>query len=618
MESKIKKRALTYGIAAVLCVVVLGAISYNVGFFPQTRNLTPNSVTTPGMFATFSSYDALKSFLMTSANTWTPFQFYGPSDVRILSPSVTAFNAKAGAESFTFDHSSTNVQVAGIDESDFVKTDGEYIYLLSGNVVSILKAYPPESTEIVSRISFGELYPLGIFVNGDRLVVLGSQYFVPTTRSYYGYYDVDIKTFIRVYDISNRDHPVLLHDLMLSGSYFNSRMMEDYLYFVVSQPAYIVDKTVILPKIYSGDWAIKEIVPTEIHYTNHTDNYQQFTTFVAMNIQNMTEAPTYLTIMLGSTSNMYVSTNNMYVTYPDYGGNTTIYRVHIQANNISCEASGEVSGHELDQFSMDEYDDHFRIVTTDWASSVQKSNLYVLDMNMSIVGKLENLGVTENLHSTRFMGDRCYLVTFKKTDPLFVINLTEPTNPTVLGELKIPGYSDYLHPYDEDHIIGVGKETVEAVEGEFAWYQGVKISLFDVSNVSNPLQMANYIIGDRGTDTPVLWDHKAFLFDKAKDLLVLPVLVAEIDPAQYPYGVPPYAYGTPVWQGVYVLNITLTNGITFRGRITHIESGASPYESSYQVERALYIENVLYTISDKKVKLNNLEDLTLIKEITIP
>jgi len=617
MESKIKKRALAYGIAAVLCVIVLGAVSYNVGYFPQTRNLTPNSVTASGMFATFSSYDALKSFLMTSANTWTPFQFYGPQDVRQLSPSVTAFNAKAGAESFTFDHSSTNVQVAGIDESDFVKTDGDYIYLLSGNVVSILKAYPPESTEIVSRISFGELYPVGIFVNGDRLVVLGSKYFVPTTRSYYGYYDVDIKTFIRVYDISNRDHPVLLHDLMLSGSYFNSRMMEDYVYFVVSQPAYIVDKTVILPKIYSGDWAIKEIVPTEIHYTNHTDSYQQFTTFVAMNIKNMTEAPTYLTIMLGSTSNMYVSTNNMYVTYPDYGGNTTIYRVHIQANNMSCEASGEVSGHELDQFSMDEYDDHFRIVTTDWASSVQKSNLYVLDMNMSIVGKLENLGVTENLHSTRFMGDRCYLVTFKKTDPLFVINLTEPTNPTVLGELKIPGYSDYLHPYDEDHIIGVGKETVEAVEGEFAWYQGVKISLFDVSNVSNPLQMANYIIGDRGTDTPVLWDHKAFLFDKAKDLLVLPVLVAEIDPAQYPYGVPPSAYGTPVWQGAYVLNITLTNGITFRGRITHIESGESPYESSHQVERALCIENVLYTISDKKVKLNSLEDLTLIKEITI-
>jgi len=618
MESKIKKRALTYGIAAVLCVIVLGAISYNIGYFPQTRNVTPNSVTTPGMFATFSSYDALKSFLMTSANTWTPFQFYGPQDVRRLSASVTASNAKAGAESFTFDHSSTNVQVAGIDESDFVKTDGEYIYLLSGNVVSILKAYPPESTEIVSRISFGELYPVGIFVNGDRLVVLGSNYTVPTTRSYYGYYDVDIKTFIHVYDIQDRGHPVLLHDLMLSGSYFNSRMMEDYVYFVVSQPAYIVYDTVVLPKIYSGDWAIKEIVPTEIHYTNHTDTYQQFTTFVAMNIKNMTEAPTYLTIMLGSTSNMYVSANNMYVTYPDYGGNTTIYRVHIQANNMTCEASGKVNGHELNQFSMDEYDDHFRIVTTDWTGSAQSSRLYVLDMNMSIVGKLENLGVTENLHSTRFMGDRCYLVTFKKTDPLFVINLTEPTNPTVLGELKIPGYSDYLHPYDEDHIIGVGKETVEAVEGEFAWYQGVKISLFDVSNVSNPLQIANYIIGDRGTDTPVLWDHKAFLFDKAKNLLVLPVLVAEIDPAQYPYGVPPYAYGTPVWQGAYVLNITLTNGITLRGRITHIESGASPYESSYQVERALYIENVLYTISDKKVKLNSLEDLTLIKEIMIP
>ncbi len=619
MESKIKKRALIYGIAAVLSAVVLGTLCYNVGYFPGSQHPTPSSVTTSGLLATFSSYDALKNFLMQNSRTWTPFPFYGPSDVKLLPQGITDTNARAGSESFaSFDHSSTNVQVAGIDESDTVKTDGEYIYILSGNTVSILRAYPPENAGFVTKISFGELNPVGIFVDGDRLAVLGSKYLVPTTRSYYGYYDVDIKTFIYVYDIQDREHPVLLHDLTLTGSYFNSRMMGEYVYFVVSQPAYIAYDTVVLPKIYSGDWAVKEIVPTEIHYTNCSDNYQQFTTFVAMNIQNMTEAPTYLTIMLGSTSNMYVSTNNMYITYPDFDGNTTIYRVHIQANNMSCEASGKVSGHELNQFSMDEYDDYFRIVTTSWATGTQRNSLYMLNMNMSIVGKLEDLGVRENLHSVRFTGNRCYLVTFMQTDPLFVIDLTEPMNPAVLGELTIPGYSDYLHPYDENHIIGVGKEAVGSGEGAFAWYQGVKISLFDVSNVSHPIQMANYIIGDRGSDTPVLRDHKAFLFDKTRNLLVLPVSVAKIDETQYPYIVPPSAYGTTVWQGAYVFNVTLTNGITFRDRITHVESGSNIYEDSYWVKRSLYIENVLYTVSDKKVKLNNLEDLTLIKEIMIP
>lgn len=618
MESKIKRRTLIYGIVAVLSVIILATLCYNFVNLPVSQHSTAFSVATSGLLATFSSYDALKNFLMQNAGTWTPFQFYGPSDVKVLSPSITSFNAIPSAEGFaSFEYSTTNVQVAGIDEADSVKTDGAYLYVLSGNAVSILKAYPPEDARVLSKITFDGLNPVGIFVNGDRLVVLGSKYAVPTVASPYGFYDVDIKTFIRVYDISDRENPVLLNDLRLTGSYFNSRMMGEYVYFVVSQPAYIANDVVDLPEIYSGDWAVKEIMPTEIQYTNCSANYQQFTTFVALNVQNMTEAPTYLTMMLGSTSNMYVSTSNMYVTYPDVDGSTTIYRVHIQANNMSCEASGKVSGREPNQYSMDEYNNYFRIVTTNWANGTQQNSLYVLNMNLSVIGKLEDLGVKENLDAVRFMGDRCYLVTFIQTDPLYVINLTDPTNPSVLGALEIPGYSNYLHPYDEDHVIGVGKEAVGSSEGTFAWYQGVKISLFDVSNVSHPVQIANYVIGDRGTNTPVLQDPKAFLFDETRNLLALPVSVAEINQTMYPYGVPSNAYGTTDWQGEYVFNITLTNGITLRDRITHVDSGASVNDESYWVTRALYIENVLYTISDKKVKLTSLEDLTLLKEISI-
>ena len=243
---------------------------------------------------------------------------------------------------------------------------------------------------------------------------------------------------------------------------------------------------------------------------------------------------------------------------------------------------------------------------------------------MNIGGRLEDLAPGEKIYSARFMGDRCYLVTFKKVDPLFVIDLRDPYIPRVLGQLKIAGYSDYLHPYDENHIIGIGKETVEAEEGDFAWYQGVKISLFDVTDVEHPKEIAKYEIGDRGTDSPVLRDHKAFLFDKSKNLLVMPVLVAEIDPAKYPHGIPPNTYGDYVWQGTYVFNISLTQGLVFKGRITHLENDSDLlksgyyFSSEYSVKRTLYIDNVLYTISDKMIKMNSLQNLEEINEIELP
>ncbi|MFQ5758826.1 MAG: beta-propeller domain-containing protein, partial [Candidatus Bathyarchaeia archaeon] len=188
----------------------------------------------------------------------------------------------------------------------------------------------------------------------------------------------------------------------------------------------------------------------------------------------------------------------------------------------------------------------------------------------------------------------------------------------------ITGYSDYLHPYDENHIIGIGKETVPAEEGDFSWYQGVKIALFDVSDVENPKEIDKYEIGDRGTESPVLRDHKAFLFDESKNLLVLPVLVAEIDEEKYPNGFPSNTHGEYVWQGAYVFNISLTEKIVLKGRITHMENDTSLmksgyyFSSPYAVKRALYIGNVLYTISDKKIKMNNLQNLDEINEVELP
>jgi hypothetical protein len=292
---------------------------------------------------------------------------------------------------------------------------------------------------------------------------------------------------------------------------------------------------------------------------------------------------------------------------------------------MNYTATGDVPGMVLNRFSMDEHDGYFRVATTTYGETTQ-NNVYVLDMSLNITGSLPDLAEGERIYSARFMGDRCYLVTFKQVDPLFVIDPKDPYDPEVLGYLKVPGYSDYLHPYDETHLIGIGKETTDA--GEFAWYQGVKISLFDVSDVSHPREIDKEIIGHRGSDSPVLYDHKAFLFDKSRNLLVIPILEAKVDKSQYPEGVPDWAYAEPVWQGACVFHISTDADITSAGNITHIESPSDLgqdyyYYSPFLVERSLYISgeagDVLYTISDAKIMMNNLENLDhIINEVELP
>ena len=307
---------------------------------------------------------------------------------------------------------------------------------------------------------------------------------------------------------------------------------------------------------------------------------------------------------------------------------TVINKIAIYDGKIVPKASGTVPGTVLNQFSMDEYDGNFRIATTSrssgWFGGKSKNNVYVLDGDLEIIGKLEDLAPGESIYSARFMGERCYLVTFRKIDPLFVIDLSDPTNPEVLGKLKIPGYSDYLHPYDENHLIGIGKETVESKTGDFSWYQGVKISLFDVSDVEKPKEIAKYEIGDRGTDSYALRDHKAFLFSRSRDLLVIPVLLAEIDEVKYPGGVSPSQHGDYVWQGAYVFELTAEDGFELKGRVTHadseqfIKSGWYYRESATSVKRSLYMDDVLYTISESKIKMNKLRGLMEINEVELP
>jgi inhibitor of cysteine peptidase len=621
---------------AVVLIAVMGVLAV----------VQPEPMFTPvgeNQISKFSSYGELQTFVRTNAGSKQFYWGVSREGMNLFSGSAESWApAPSVMDHSAADYSDTNIQVAGVDEADIVKTDGEYIYLVSGNRTIIVKAYPPEQAQVLSEIEL-EGTVVGIFINGDRLVVLEQE------TPYYPYYDYDMpavreesavreydimpyispKTSIKVYDVSDRENPRLQRELSADGQYVSSRMIGDYAYVVINEPVYEEDDGVNLPRIYSESTE-KEIPATDIYYSGVADYYYMYTTIIAINTQDDDQEPTYETILLGASSNLYVSMDNIYLTFPVWGRDvgdsqrTAIHRIHIEGSVMNYTASGEVPGMVLNQFSMDEYDNHFRVATTT-RDETSRNNVYVLNMSLNVTGSLEDLAPGETIYSARFMGERGYLVTFKQIDPLFVIDLKNPYDPQVLGYLKVTGYSDYLHPYDENHIIGIGKETTDA--GEFAWYQGVKISLFDVTDVSNPQEISKLEIGDRGTDSPVLWDHKAFLFDRSRNLLVMPILEAKVDVTKYSEEELVWAYGQPVWQGAYVFDISLDEGLQFKGRITHIESstdleeGYYYYYSPYSVERSLYINgevgDVLYTISDAKIKMNNLENLDYINEVQL-
>jgi inhibitor of cysteine peptidase len=681
VQKEVKKKTARYAIVAILSAIVLVTLIYSFGAAPTI--FPPGQTPFLAGMKTFSSIDELKTYI-TNNSVGGATYYGGPLDSKffrqgipratpaaVSMPQSLGFGETTSAKTAD-SYSTTNIQVAGVDEADTVKTDGQYIYTTSttqasgyyydygsyssqsSNTIYILNA-DPQNPEVVAKISLGnDTEPAGLFLSqdGSKLVVLASKYetysyggtpMYPTTTSdampMIAAYRANVYTFINVYDISNKADPVLDRNFTVSGSYFNSRMIGNYVYAVVSQPATVNNNDVILPAVYNGN-AQTNVPPSSIYYADMVEpSYFTYTSFFGINVLDDTSQPTNMTVIMGGASTMYVSTNNIYITYPTWTNNgqyTSIYKVSINGAVLKFEAQGSVPGYVIDQYAMDENNGYFR-VATNWqgetTSSLNKqtsskiNNVYVLDSNLTTVGKLEGLADGENLHSVRFIGDKVYLVTFKKTDPLFVIDLSQPANPKVLGALHISGYSDYLHPYDENHLIGVGKETAESDSGNFAWYQGVKLALFDVSDVTNPTQLSKYIIGDRGTDSLALSDPKAFLFDKEKGLLVIPVSLALVDNSSGQAGAS--SYGQTVWQGAYVFSVSLNGGFVLKGTVTHIDSSLlnsqgylkNPFShynnQNSEITRSLYIGNTLYTFSNSEVKLNSLTDMTQLATINL-
>jgi inhibitor of cysteine peptidase len=248
-----------------------------------------------------------------------------------------------------------------------------------------------------------------------------------------------------------------------------------------------------------------------------------------------------------------------------------------------------------------------------------------LDANMSVVGSVTNVAPGEQIYAARFLGDRAFLITFRQIDPLFAIDLTDPVNPVVVGQLTLPGYSNFLLPYDENHLIGVGKDVIVAqdhTDGDVPWwdgaafYQGMKLALFDVTDLHHPVLLHSVSIGGRGTDSPALYDPHAILFDRASNLLALPISIAQVtdpEPNQ------PWQWGNTVFQGVQIYDVSLDKGFVLRGEITQIPSGDDIWADwDKQIDRVLFIGSDLFTLSNAELKVNDLDTLADKATLALP
>ena len=565
----------------------------------------------------------------------------------------------------TKEYSTTNIQVENVDEADITKTDGDYIYSLSGNNVIITDVREPEQAKIVAKISDGtsSTVPEDLILYNNNLIVIYQK--IKSNFSYYSKYNNKNTTYVVIYDISNKEKPKKIKNYEIEQPYYTSRCIGGKLYVIATGKlreendnivTYYKENGKKIDNGYSNIYKIKDLT---------TDSQTILSMLDLNNIEQSVKVNSYLM----DVENAYVSENNIYLLDEKYKGYsysysysspqisdifglkgifgvfnreyndddsdagyyTNIYKFSfLKDGSIEFAKKAEEKGKTINQFSIDEYNENLRMAIY----NNEGSKVVIYNKDMKKIGETESLAEGENMYSSRFLGDRAYLVTYKTIDPLYVIDLSNPYEPEVLGELKIPGYSTYLHPYDENHIIGIGMQTEEKVNRDSygrvisttATITGMKMALFDITDVNRPVQMLETIIGDNRTTSAILKNHKALLFSKEKQLLAIPVnnykedFKVETTSDEYATIVEKYnSYNKEyVSEGYFVYNINLTEGFNLKGIITHNKTNSKySYFTNSRLLRGMYIDDNLYTISEDYIKINNIENLEEIKQVEI-
>ncbi|MBC2716750.1 MAG: hypothetical protein HF978_15710 [Desulfobacteraceae bacterium] len=608
---------------------------------------------------TFASDDALMAYLVDQYA-----QSALPDTVRI---EKTDNDLAAPGDSGEAGYSQTNIQEAGVDESDKVKTDGRYIYVAGDTDVKIIEAASEGAMKKVSQIDVNGFVD-SLYLHNDTLVILytpkngtgstwtgekditpldidiGMPYWIP----------VNAKIGILIADISDPENPATIKNIQTDGFLVSSRLTGGRLH-VISQ--YFPD----IPPIerwYDGSDAdrsdtydtnkqkldalsLEDFIPSYQAYDStgfmtETGRLVATENFLRPDDPNGGTIVSITTVDLANPAgdfeslgfiadahHVYASTENLYLVSTEYNNifsievetsfpdqQTRIYKFDLSAPTVEYSAAGQVPGRILNQFSLGEYAGILRIATTTgyvWDGS-SKNHVFCLEGNderLDIIGRLEGLAPGERLYAARFIKDKGYLVTFVEIDPLFTLDLSDPRNPSVAGELKVPGYSAYIHPIGENYLLTIGKDVT--VENNSVWYQGLQMSLFDISNFANPELIAVEKIGDRGTESEVLFNHKALTFRSADNMLAFPVNL-------YEHLAPPSAlweYGTQTFNGLYVYQITDENLFEYAGRIRMTPEQGDLYFYPDWI-RGIFINDSIYAVNADTITA---ADVQLIEEI---
>jgi uncharacterized secreted protein with C-terminal beta-propeller domain len=573
---------------------------------------------------------------------------------------TTVNGADDNAEAATSDpYTQTNIQEAGVDESDMVKTDGEYFYVAGGrafHVVDIAGAMQVVATRSVEGVVDA------LYLYDDKLVVMyavsshgdptwddnpvplggarvGMPYWIPRGQ----------RVAVAVYDIADPRNPVNLKTFEFDGYLVSSRLINGNLHivqqFIAELPplehwydgtpedrrrtieanqqamdAMTLSELIPAYTVISQSPDLQETLPlvssNDFYCPVSEDGGGTIVTIVSMDLDNA-ELPFKSIGLVADAHIVYASTQSIYIASHTYlygaetAQQTSLFKFDLSGDIVRCTGGGVIPGWVLNQFSLGEYQGVLRIATTIGngfgRQPVSRNNVYCLkseDNTLKVIGKLEDLAPGEKIYAARFMGERGYLVTYVKVDPLFTLDLSDPTQPAVAGELKVPGYSDYIHPFGDDYLITLGKDTLLVEEDNMAWYQGVQLSIFDISDFSRPALLHHTIIGDRGTQTEASHNHKAFTFWADHNLLALPVnLYEHPSPPDYPS-----SYGVSVFDGLYVYRVSSQNGFSLLGRIrTQSDSDHGTYHRGWT--RGIFVDQMVYAVTDDAVRSAQIEQI---------
>ncbi len=545
----------------------------------------------------------------------------GPTVTVLPATTVTATTLQATVESLRGDeieYSRTNVQVKGVDEQDIVKTNGTHIVVARNGkyaVVDVYRAYPPSELERVLRINITSLLsgtepakilliednktiPIGVVASNYRVegvYIEGSKIVVLATEYRYGVASLPPRTWIIVYDTGLREHKVL----RLEGGLFDTRLIGKTLVVVTNSPIFV----------YTGYTLplVNDTLP-DINKTFIIGRPESYTMISVVDIDTMASdtltlvGPRATTLYVTSTGTVYLAMSASTVrTLIALAGqpfekqveeiarlipkpswrDTLIVKLGIDEEKPGIEekAYTVIPGKIRKQWQMDEYNGTLRIVVEDWEDGVTKVKLYVLNAtSLDTISKLD-VEVNERVHGVRFLGDKLYLVTFRRIDPLFVIDLSNPRKPVILGYREGPGFDEYLHPLNETLLIGVGTE-----EGK------TRLSLYRVEENGSIIVLSQVFVPRGATHSwsPVLdplHGHRAFVYDARHSYILIPVNAVKMVKVETGSNEVRYEY-VKFW-GVAVIGVDPATGtLTEKALLEH-----------QMAVRALYIDDVLYTIA---------------------